>query len=55
MNELIYIQGALKIAQENAKIQQGEKVLIVSDYKMEKIAKRMQKECLWQQNIVEEK
>lgn len=39
MEKLCYLSGALKIAKENAKIDQGEKVVIVADYKMEKVAK----------------
>lgn len=41
MKELNYTKGAYKIASINAKIVPGEKVLIVSDYNMESIAKRI--------------
>lgn len=41
MKELMYMRGALKLAKENANILPNDKVLIVSDFGMEKIAKRM--------------
>lgn len=41
MKELNYTKGAHKIASVNARIIPGEKVLIVSDYHMEAIAKRV--------------
>ncbi|WP_147539322.1 aminopeptidase [Anaerotruncus rubiinfantis] len=41
IQELLYAQGAKKLVEVNAQVKAGEKVLIVADYNMEKIAQRV--------------